>query len=100
MTTVDGHTTEQVLAEISVMLGQILDDYGMDAADVTMDTTFHEDLELESIDLVTLAGRVQQRYGEQVNLAQFLAEKDLDEVIGLRVGELVDYVAGSLRGER
>jgi acyl carrier protein len=100
MTTVDGHTTEQILAEVSEMLGKILDDYGMDAAEVTMDTKFHEDLDLESIDLVTLAGRVQQRYGERVNLAQFLAEKDLDEVIGLRVGELVDYVASSLRGER
>jgi len=34
-----------------------------------------------------------------VNLAEFLAEKDLDEVIALRVGDLVDYVAGTLLAE-
>ncbi|GAA1710386.1 phosphopantetheine-binding protein [Fodinicola feengrottensis] len=93
MTAVGGITTAEILVEISGMLRGILDDYGLDGVEITMRTTFHEELELESIDLVTVAGRIQERYGERVNLAEFLAEKDLDDVIGLRVGELVDYVA-------
>jgi len=99
MTAVSGTTTEEILVEISGMLRKILDDYGLDGAEITMLTTFHDDLELESIDLVTLAGRIQERYGERVNLAEFLAEKDLEDVIGLRVGELVDYVASAVGGE-
>jgi acyl carrier protein len=96
MTAVGGITTEHVLVEISEMLRKILDDYGLDGAEITMATTFHDDLELESIDLVTLAGRIQERYGERVNLAEFLAEKDLDDVIALRIGELVEYVASCI----
>lgn len=86
----------QVLADISGMLGEMLEEYGLEDLEITMDTSFHDDLELESIDLVTLAGRLQQRYGEPVNLAEFLADKDLDEVIGLRIGALVDYVVNCL----
>jgi acyl carrier protein len=31
-----------------------------------------------------------------VNLAEFLADKELSDVIGLTIGELVDFVAGRL----
>ena len=64
--------------------------------EITDDTSFHEDLQLESIDLVTLAGKLTEVYGPRVNLAEHLAELDLDEVIELRIGDIVDYVLGRL----
>jgi acyl carrier protein len=81
-----------VLAEISLMLAKVLDEYGLEEAEITMDTSLHDDLELESIDLVALAGLLATRYGHRVNVAEFLAEKSLDDIIGLRVGQLVEYV--------
>jgi acyl carrier protein len=93
-----GETSEAaVLAEIGRMLAEVLDEYGLDDVEITMETSFHDDLQLESIDLVALAGLLAQRYGDRVNLAEFLADKDLDEVIGLRIGQLVDYVLTRLR---
>jgi len=88
---------QTVLNEISDMLRKVLDEHGLDDAEITADTSFHSDLELESIDLVALTGLMGEHYGEQVNLAEFLAEKDIDEVIALRVGDLVDYVLVSLQ---
>ena len=90
---VDDPRTAPVLDIVSDMLRSLLDEYDMDDVEITMATTFHEDLGLESIDLVALAGRLVERYGERVNLAEFLADKDLKEVIGLTVGQLVRYVA-------
>lgn len=87
--------TAVVLAEITGMLHTILDDYGLDDVDITMETSFSEDLDLESIDLVTLAGLLEERYGDSVNLAKFVAGLDLDEIIALRVGQLVEFVAES-----
>lgn len=83
-----------VLEEISAMLIRVLDQYGLDDVEITADTTFHEDLGLESIDLVTVGAMLTERYGAQVNLAAFLADMDLDEIITLRVGLLVDFVLG------
>ncbi|MFE2431783.1 phosphopantetheine-binding protein [Streptomyces sp. NPDC059373] len=79
------------------MLRAMLDEYGLDDTEITLETRFTEDLELESIDLVTLAGSLEARWGRQVNFAEFVAGLDLDEIIDLSVGRLVEYVAGCLR---
>ena len=86
----------RVLADVTDILHTILDDYELDEIEIGMDTTFHFDLELESIELVRLAGHLEQRYGDAVNFAQFIAGLTLDEIIELRVGRLVDHVVASL----
>jgi acyl carrier protein len=96
----DSLLADTVLGEIDGMLRTILDEYGLDDAEIAMDTKFHDDLELESIDLVTLAGRLEERYGSSVNFAEFIAELELEEIIALTVGKLVEYVATALSTER
>ncbi|MGQ0838869.1 acyl carrier protein [Actinokineospora sp.] len=86
-----------VFADITAMLRALLDEHGLDDVDITRDTTFHDDLELESIDLVGLSGTLRERYGDRVNFAMFIAELELDEIIELTVGRLVDHVSASLR---
>ena len=86
-----------VLAQLSEMLRELLEEYGLDDAEITMDTTFHDDLELESVDLVALSGQLREHYGDRVNFATFIAERDLEEIIALTVGELVRYIVASLR---
>ncbi|CRK57237.1 Acyl carrier protein [Alloactinosynnema sp. L-07] len=100
MTTTTGPAVEAVLDDIRSMLVRVSDQYGLDDVEVTMDTTFHDDLGLESIDLVTVGSMMTDQYGEQVNLAAFLADLDIDDVIGLRVGMLVDFVHAALSGPR
>jgi acyl carrier protein len=90
-------TADAVLAEVSDMLRTVLAEYGDDGAEIAMSTTFNRDLELESIDLVTLAGLLEERYGQRVNLAEFLAGMEFDEIIELTVGRLVEYVVWSLK---
>lgn len=86
-----------VLADIAVMLRELLEEYGFDEAEIGRETTFHDDLELESIDLVTLSGSLREHYGDRVNFAEFVADLELDEIIALTVGQLVDFVVASLR---
>ncbi|MFR9792418.1 acyl carrier protein [Streptomyces sp. MB22_4] len=88
---------DAVLADITGMLREVLAEYGDDDTAIGMSTTFNRDLELESIDLVTLAGMLEERYGGRVNLAEFLAGMEFEEIIGLTVGRLVEHVVWSLR---
>lgn len=87
---------DAILADITDMIELVLDDYGLDGTEVGMDTSFSRDLEFESIDLVTLAGHLEDRYGQTVNFAEFVASMELEEIIGLTVGRLVDHVAQCL----
>ncbi|EWM15332.1 MULTISPECIES: acyl carrier protein [unclassified Kutzneria] len=95
MTTTEA-SRDVVFTEIADMLRTVLAELGVDDAEITEQSSFNEDLELESIDLVTLTALISERWGEPVNLAEFLADKDLDEVIALKVGDLVDFVSGAL----
>ncbi|OHV31318.1 MULTISPECIES: acyl carrier protein [Pseudofrankia] len=94
--TMDDGRTSAVLAEANDMINTITRKYGSPPVQVTMDTLFHSELELESIDLVTLGVMLAERYGDEVSMAEFLADKDLGDVIALRVGEVVDYVVSCL----
>ncbi|MEV4232512.1 acyl carrier protein [Streptomyces bobili] len=87
-----------VLADLTGLLARLMEDeYGLDDLVIGPRTTFNRDLELESIDLVTLAGLLQERYGDRVNFAEFLAGMEFDEIIELTVGRLVEYVVASLK---
>lgn len=59
---------------------------------ITLETSFGEDLELESIELVALAEKIQEAYGDRVNFVEWLSQKDLDELVRMRVGDLVMYI--------
>jgi acyl carrier protein len=85
-----------VLADISAILRTLLEEYGLDDSEITLETSFHDDLELESIDLVTLSAQLREHYGERVNFAAFIADRGLEEIITLTVGDLVGYVVSSL----
>ncbi|MGW3992282.1 phosphopantetheine-binding protein [Amycolatopsis sp. NPDC004772] len=82
-------TTFDVVAEL---LAELVGDAEVLGVEITPDTTFHEDLQLESIDLVTFASILAEHFGPDVNLAEYLAEKDLDDVIGLTVGDIARFV--------
>ncbi|MBU7598010.1 acyl carrier protein [Streptomyces sp. P38-E01] len=87
---------DQILADITGMLRTLLEEYGFDDAEITRETTFHHDLELESIDLVTLSGQLRERFGDRINFAEFIADLELEQIIELTIGELVDFVVDSL----
>jgi acyl carrier protein len=84
-----------ILTDVAAMLRSVLGEFGTDT-DISMDTTFSDDLGMESIDVVSLAGRLQARYGTSVNFALFVSGFDAESVTGLTVGRLVDYIAESL----
>jgi acyl carrier protein len=59
---------------------------------ISAESSFGNDLELESIELVTLIEKLQEEYGDRVDFISWLSEKDLDDLVKLTVGELVEYI--------
>ncbi len=90
-------TQAEILAGIVDMLRPILDEYGIDVA-IDAHTSFHDDLGLESIDLVLLASGLHERYGGRVNLADYFSRLTLDQIIGLTLGDIADFVLDQLAG--
>jgi acyl carrier protein len=91
-----GATDERVLGEVRDMIVDVIgEDYLLDL-EITKDTAFEADLELESVEFVALAERLSEFYGEKVDFVAWLADKELDQIIELTVGELVEFISGCL----
>ncbi|MBE7324087.1 acyl carrier protein [Nocardioides sp. Y6] len=89
-------TRESVLADLERILLEVVgDDLLMDGP-LTMETSFSDDLQLESIEFVALAEELLNTYGEQVDFVSWMSGMDLDEVVGLTAGKVVDFVVTSL----
>lgn len=83
---------DPVLDEVVAMLVEVAGDDILLEGEVTRDTTFSEDLALESIEFVALAEKLQQRYGESVDLVAFMADMDINEIMAMTVGQLVSHI--------
>lgn len=87
-----------ILTAVAEMISTVIGDDEMLGLEITLETSFADDLELESIEFVSLAEEIKAFYGEQVDFVEFLASKELDEIMTLTVGDLVEHVAANVPG--
>ena len=90
---------QDLLAGVIAMIAQATGEDEAWASAVTATCRLEGDLWLDSLELAALAGLLQSAYGDEVDLATFLTGLEIDELIGLTVGDLVSYVAGCLEPE-
>jgi acyl carrier protein len=89
-------TNDEILRAVEQALVAIAGDEILIAGPVTMTTSFNGDLELESIEFVALAEKLQQTFGERVDFVGWISGKELDHIIQLTVGELVEFIRSCL----
>lgn len=68
----------------------VAEQFAMDPAEITMETSFEEDLGADSVDLVELVMAMEEEFD--------MGEASEDELTGLKtVGDAVNYVASKLK---
>ena len=84
---------DEILRTVERLVVEVAGDEILLAGPLAMDTSFNRDLELESIEFVALAEKLQLHYGSQVDFVGWISQKELDQIIALTVGELVEFIA-------
>jgi acyl carrier protein len=85
-----------VLDQVVRILAEVVgEDFLLDT-EITPDTTFSDDLALESIEFVALSEKLNEHYGDQVNFVAFIGDMDLDEIMSMTVGTLAGYIETQL----
>lgn len=85
--------TQQVLEQVASHIRAVIGEEWADDVTIEMETSFAHDLELESIEFVALAERLRAEYGAGVDFAGWLSTMELKEILALRVGQLVEFIA-------
>lgn len=86
----------QILGELATLVREVIGEAWAEEAEIGMATRFGEDLELESIEFVALAEKLTARYGRGVDFAGWLAGMRLEQILGLTVGQVVEFIAACL----
>ncbi|AZG74963.1 acyl carrier protein [Shewanella livingstonensis] len=69
---------EQILEMLSAIL---VEDFEIDATDITLEATLYEDLDLDSIDAVDLVIKLQQQTGKKIQPEAFKTVRTVDDVV-------------------
>ena len=89
-------TRADVLSRLAALIREVIAEPWAEDVPITAETSFHHDLELESIEFVVLAERLQAEYGSRVDFAAWLAGMELDQILSLRVGDVVAFICRCL----
>ena len=91
-----GPTDSAVLVEIRRLIGEVIGEEYIVGIDIERDTTFGDDLEMESIEFVALAEALQDDYVDDVDFVAWIAELELDDLIAMNVGAVAGSVFATL----
>jgi acyl carrier protein len=87
-----------LIRQISAVIRESVAEDWIKDFEISADTRFNDDLELESIEFVTIATGLQQHFGAQVDLIGWLSTQAFDDLIALRVGNVAEFVSSRLAG--
>jgi acyl carrier protein len=89
---------QQILNEIAQMLAHIMQESLADLS-IELETSFQQDLELESIEMVALGDLIQDFYEQQgfkLDFASWLTAMTLEQLLNLKVGDLVEWIESQI----
>jgi len=90
-----GDRTAEVLESVrSVLVRVIGEDYLIDVP-IHLETSFESDLEIESVEFVALAEALQEYY-PSVDFVGWVADMEVEELMRLKVGRLVEFIVRCL----
>jgi len=90
------YTREKILAEVLALLNSVVQDWEFEGA-IGANTRVFADLAFESLDLVVLGSKVQERFGQTLPFPQLFAEIGQREVRDLTIGVWVDFIQRHIR---
>lgn len=92
-TTVSKKSKSDILEEVKLLIEEIIgQDVDMNDQEIALETSFSKDLEMESIEFVVLSEKLQTTFGQDLDFASWLAGKELNEIINLKVDDIVSFV--------
>ena len=85
-----------IVRDITAVIRKAVAEDWIQEFEIGANTSFNDDLDLESVEFVTIAAGLQQHFGEQIDLIGWLSTKSFDDLITLRVGNIAEFVSNSL----
>jgi acyl carrier protein len=100
MSTASAISTDPLFAAVrttvETAIRDVVGDWYYEECRIGLDSTFAEDMELESIEVMEIAERLIEEYEGRVDFVAWFADMELDDLIELTLGSVVGFIVASL----
>ncbi|MBB6370589.1 acyl carrier protein [Chryseobacterium shigense] len=83
---------EQLFTLLKGFITEVIGAEFVEEMDITPDSSFTKDLEMDSIEIVSFSEKIKAHFGEQIDFTGWLSSMDLDELINLDLRMIINYI--------
>ncbi|WP_254412234.1 phosphopantetheine-binding protein [Dyadobacter diqingensis] len=85
-------SNDEIFDVLNQFITEVIGEEFVDEMDITPDSSFTKDLEMDSIEIVAFSEKVKLHFGENINFTGWLSNMDLDEIISLKLSDIINYI--------
>ena len=89
---------DTVRVTVETAIRDVVGEWYYEECQIGLDSTFAEDIQLESMEVMEVAERLIEEYEGRVDFVAWFADMELEDLIELSVGGVVDFIVASLEG--
>lgn len=91
---------KEVFELLKKFITEVLGEDIADELDITEDSTFTKDLEMDSIEIVALAEKVRNHYNDDMDFNGWIATLDMDQLINLRIIDIINFIINATNSNK
>jgi acyl carrier protein len=83
---------EEIFDLMKQFITEVIGEEFVEEMDITLESSFNKDLEMDSIELVSFSEKIKAHFGDKINFTGWLSNMDIDQLIALNLGMIVNYI--------
>jgi acyl carrier protein len=87
---------QEVRTTVETSIREVVGDWYYDECQVSLSSSFAEDVQLESMEVMEVAEKLMDAYEGRVDFVAWFADMELDDLVELTVGHVVDFIVASI----
>lgn len=91
---------KEIFELLKKFITEVLGEDIADELDITEDSTFTKDLEMDSIEIVALAEKVRNHYNDDMDFNGWIATLDMDQLINLRIIDIINFIINATNSNK
>ncbi|SFN52790.1 acyl carrier protein [Chitinophaga sp. YR627] len=92
ITTQQPLSSEQIFSLLKTFITEVIGEEFVEDLDISRESSFTRDLEMDSIEIVSFSEKVKSHFGEHIDFTGWLSGMDLDQLINLKLDDIIKYI--------
>ncbi|SEB10147.1 acyl carrier protein [Pedobacter hartonius] len=84
--------SNEIFNLLKQFITEVIGEEFIEEMDISMESSFNKDLEMDSIEIVAFSEKIKAHFGERINFTGWLSNMDIDQLIELKLGMIVKFI--------